>query len=69
MLVHSLKLARSADKFIINETARADFIFHTLKQERVLADLSKLHELITQSLDTFRLASMHFTPGRCARVQ
>ena len=52
--IEQLELAGCAYKFIIDEPTRADFIFHTFEQVRMLADLSKLHELVTQSLDTAR---------------
>ena len=53
--IEQLKLAGCAHKLVINETTWADFVFHAFKQERVLANLLQLHQLVTQSLDTSQL--------------
>ena len=53
--IEQLELAGCVHKLVINETTRADFVFHAFKQERVLANLLQLHQLVTQSLDTSQL--------------
>ena len=47
-------LAGCPNEFVINETTRADLVLNTLEQERMLTDLAKLHELITQTFDAAR---------------
>lgn len=52
-----LDLARRSDELVVDQTARIDLIFNALKKERMLTDLSKLHELVTETLDTSRFAA------------
>ena len=45
-------LARAPPNVMIDRTIRADPIFDAIEQERMLADLSELHKLIAETLDT-----------------
>lgn len=47
-----LKFAGGPNELVVNETTRVHLILHALEQERVLADLPELHQLITQPLYT-----------------
>ena len=47
-----LDLTRRSNKFIVYHTARVNLILDALEQEWMLADLPKLHQLVTQALDT-----------------
>jgi hypothetical protein len=49
-----LEFTGGTDELVIDETAGVDLILHTVEQERVLADLSKLHELVTQPFHASR---------------
>ena len=55
--VEELDLARAPDEFVVDHGARVDLVFHALEQERVLADLPELHELVAETLDTTRFAA------------
>ena len=47
-----LDFTRSTDELVVNETGWVDLVLDALKQERVLANLAKLHELIAQTFHT-----------------
>ena len=47
-----LDLSRRSDELLVDEASGVDLVLDTLEQEWVLADLTKLHELVTQTLDT-----------------
>ncbi len=47
-------LAGCPNEFVINKTAGADLVLDTFKQERMLTDLAKLHELIAEAFHTTR---------------
>jgi hypothetical protein len=47
-----LNFTGGTNKLVIDETGRVDLVLDTVEQERVLADLAKLHELIAQAFDT-----------------
>ena len=46
------ELARAPPNVMIDRTIWADPIFDTIEQERMLADLSELHKLVAETLDT-----------------
>lgn len=50
--VQQLDLPRGSDDGVVDLPGRVHFVFNAVKQEGVLADLSELHQLVTQSLDT-----------------
>ena len=52
-----LDLARATDEFLIDVTRGVDLVFNALEQERMLADLTQLHELVAKTLDTTRFAA------------
>ena len=54
--VEELDPARAPDELVVDHGARVDLVFDALEQERVLADLPELHELVAETLDTFRFA-------------
>ena len=54
--VKELNLARYADEIIVDGAGGVDLVFNTLKEEGVLADLTELHELVAETLDTSRFA-------------
>ena len=41
---------------IVNHSTRIDLVFDAVEQERMLADLTQLHKLITETLDTTLLS-------------
>ena len=47
------ELARGSPNSIVNHATRANPILNALEHERGLSDLSELHELVTETLDTF----------------
>ena len=51
-----LDFARCTDKGIVNVTTVIDVILDALEQERVLADLAQLHELVAQAFHATRFA-------------
>ena len=53
--VEELELSRRSNQLLVGIAGRVDLIFHTLEQERMLADLAELHDHVLKTLD--RLAS------------
>ena len=51
-----LDLARAPDELVVDHRARVDLVLDALEQERVLADLPQLHQLVAQALHTARFA-------------
>jgi hypothetical protein len=49
-----LNFAGGTNELVVDETGRVNLVLDTLKQEWVLADLAKLHELVAQAFDTAR---------------
>ena len=47
-----LDLARASDEFVVDHRARVDLVLDALEQERELADLPQLHQLVAQTLHT-----------------
>jgi hypothetical protein len=47
-----LDFTRSTDELVVDETGWVDLVLDALKQEWVLANLAKLHELIAQAFHT-----------------
>lgn len=54
--VQELNFTGCSHELFIHHTARTDVILYTLEQEWMLANLSQLHELITQALHSTRLS-------------
>ena len=52
-----LDLARAPDELVVDHGARVDLVLDALEQERVLADLAQLHELVAQTLHTTGFAT------------
>ena len=53
--VQELDLTRATDELVVDHRARVDLVLHALEQEGVLADLTELHELVAETLDTAAL--------------
>ena len=51
-----LDLARAPDELVVDHRAGVELVLDALEQERVLADLPELHELVATTLDTSRFA-------------
>ena len=51
-----LNLARAPDELVVDHRAGVNLVLDALEQERVLADLPQLHQLVAQTLDTARFA-------------
>ena len=47
-----LNFTGGTNELVVNETGRVHLVLDTVEQERVLADLAKLHELIAEAFDT-----------------
>jgi hypothetical protein len=51
-----LDLVGTSDKLVFDHADEIHLVLHTLEQERALADLSQLYQLIGKTLSTTRLA-------------
>ena len=55
--VQEFNLARSSNELLIYHATRTDVVLDTFEQERVLANLPKLHKFITEALDATRFSA------------
>lgn len=49
--MQQLELAGDTVNFVIDHAAGVDLVFDAIKQERMLANFSQLHELVAEALD------------------
>jgi hypothetical protein len=61
--VEELDLARCANEFIIDEAGGVDLVFDALEEEGMLADLTELHKLVAETLDTCRFTGGILAPA------
>jgi hypothetical protein len=54
--IEEFHFPRRTDKRLVDKAPRVNLVFDTLKQERMLANLSQLHKLVAQTLDSSRFA-------------
>lgn len=54
--VQKFNFSRCSDNFVVNISTGVDPVLDTLEQERMLANFTQLHELVTETFDTCRLS-------------
>jgi hypothetical protein len=52
-----LEFSRGPDELVVDESTGVDFVFNLLEQERVLADLAKLHKLVRETRERIPFAA------------